>query len=118
MKHVICRFAALLVAISVYATAAAAHAHLDHASPPVGSTVGSSPGQVTLYFTENLEPKFSGAEVHSASGGRVDKGSHASGNTLTVSVGGLTPGSYTVNWHVLSVDTHKTQGSFSFRVGK
>ena len=33
-------------------TAAEAHAMLDHASPAVGSTVGSSPGQVTLYFTQ------------------------------------------------------------------
>jgi methionine-rich copper-binding protein CopC len=95
-----------------------AHAQLDHASPAVGSTVGSSPGQVTLVFTQNLEPKFSGAEVHNSAGARVSGGSSASGNTLHVSVKSLSPGSYTVNWHVLSVDTHKTQGSFSFRVGK
>ena len=36
-----------------------AHAMLDHANPAVGSTVDSSPGQVTLTFTQALEPKFS-----------------------------------------------------------
>jgi methionine-rich copper-binding protein CopC len=29
----------------------------------------------------------------------------------------LPPGTYKVNWHVLSVDIHKTQGSYSFSVG-
>jgi methionine-rich copper-binding protein CopC len=28
----------------------------------------------------------------------------------------LKPGSYTVTWHVLSVDTHRTEGSYSFTV--
>jgi methionine-rich copper-binding protein CopC len=109
--------AALLVA-SAASTSVQAHARLDHASPAVGSTVGSSPGQVTLHFTEGLEPKFSGAEVHNSAGARVDTGHSASGNTLSVNLKGLSPGTYTVSWHVLSVDTHKTQGSFNFRVGK
>ncbi len=93
-------------------TIAQAHAFLDHASPAVGSTIATSPGQVMLYFTEQLEPKFSGAEVHSAGGGRVDHGTSVSGNVMRLSVGSLTPGSYSVTWHALSVDTHKTQGSF------
>jgi methionine-rich copper-binding protein CopC len=107
----------LLLSILGYATMAQAHAMLDHASPAVGSTVASSPGQVTLYFTEQLEPKFSGAEVRNSSGARVDQGKSISGNVMRLGVRALPPGSYSVTWHVLSVDTHKTQGSFSFRVG-
>jgi methionine-rich copper-binding protein CopC len=99
------------------ATAAQAHAQLDHAVPAVGSTVASSPGQVTLYFTESLEPKFSGGEVRNASGTRVDRGASVSGKVMRISIGALPPGSYSVQWHVLSVDTHKTQGSFSFQIG-
>jgi methionine-rich copper-binding protein CopC len=95
-----------------------AHAMLDHASPAVGGTVGTSPGQVTLYFTQALEPKFSGGEVRNATGARVDHGKSVSGNTMRLNVGSLPPGSYGVTWHVLSVDTHTTQGSFSFHVGK
>ena len=108
----------LFMAVVGLSTAAEAHAMLDHASPAVGSTVAASPAQVTLYFTEQLEPKFSGAEVHSAGGGRVDHGTSVSGNVMHVNVGSLASGSYSVTWHALSVDTHKTQGSFSFRVGK
>jgi methionine-rich copper-binding protein CopC len=114
-----CNFRTVMVALALICCAAPveAHAMLDHASPAVGSTVGSSLGQVTLYFTQALEPKFSGAEVRSASGARVDKGKNISGNVMRLSVGALPPGAYSVTWHVLSVDTHTTQGSFSFHVG-
>jgi copper resistance protein C len=106
-----------LVLPLVIASAAEAHAMLDHASPAVGSTVARSPGQVTLTFTQQLEPKFSGAEVRSASGARVDQGKSVSGNVMRIRVKALAPGTYRVNWHALSVDTHTTQGSFNFRVG-
>ena len=109
----------VLFLVSVgFATTLQAHAMLDHASPPVGGTVGSSPGQVTLYFTQQLEPKFSGAEVRNASGARVDRGKSISGNVMRIGVGSLPVGAYTVTWHVLSVDTHTTQGSFNFHVGR
>ena len=111
-------FVALFLMIVGSATPVQAHAMLDHATPAVGSTVGSSPSQVTLYFTQALEPKFSGAEVRNAAGGRVDHGKSVSGNVMRLSVGSLSPGSYSVTWHVLSVDTHTTQGSFSFHVGR
>ena len=90
---------------------------LDHASPAVGSTVATAPARVTLTFTEPLEGAFSGATVSNASGQRVDTGARASGTTLQISLKPLPPGTYKVNWHVMSVDTHKTQGSFGFSVG-
>ena len=45
----------------IFATAgsAFAHAHLDHASPAVGSTVAQAPKEVVLWFTNQLEPAFS-----------------------------------------------------------
>jgi methionine-rich copper-binding protein CopC len=30
----------------------------------------------------------------------------------------LSAGTYRVRWHVLSVDTHTTEGSFTFQVGQ
>lgn len=110
--------ASVLLALTAGAAIAEAHAALDHASPAVGSSVSSSPERLTLYFTESLEPKFSGAEVRNSIGDRVGGGSNASGNTLQVSVKNLSPGAYTVNWHALSVDTHMTRGHFGFHVGK
>jgi methionine-rich copper-binding protein CopC len=95
-----------------------AHAFLDHASPLVGSTVASAPREVALTFTQNLEAAFSSVEVTGPNGARVDAGKpQISGNTMHVGLKAAGPGTYRVRWHALSVDTHKTEGSFSFRVG-
>ena len=98
--------------------AASAHAFLDHANPRVGSTVRTAPREVTLWFSQKLEPSFSSAQVTDGSGARVDQGARAEGMELHVSVKPLPPGTYRVRWKVLSVDTHTTQGSFTFRVGQ
>jgi methionine-rich copper-binding protein CopC len=95
-----------------------AHAFLDHASPLVGSTVGSAPHEVSLTFTQSLEPAFSSVQVTDAKGARVDTGkAQVSGTTMRIGLKSIGPGTYRVHWQVLSVDTHKTQGSFSFQVG-
>jgi len=97
---------------------ACAHAFLDHASPLVGSSVPTAPREVTLWFTQNLEPAFSTMQVTDANSARVDQGNaQISSNTMRIALKALTPGSYKVRWHVLSVDTHKTEGAFSFHVG-
>jgi copper resistance protein C len=98
--------------------AARAHAFLDHASPLVGSTTPAAPHEVSLWFTQNLEPAFSAVEVADANGARVDQGKpQISGNIMRIGLKPLASGSYRVHWHVLSVDTHRTEGSFSFHVG-
>ncbi len=100
------------------ANAAYAHAMLDHASPPVGGTVSAPPREVSLTFTQTLEGLYSSIQVTDATGTRVDTGkSQVSGNTMRVGLKGLRPGSYHVRWHALSVDTHRTEGSFAFHVG-
>ena len=97
--------------------AAQAHARLDHASPRVGSTVAAAPKELSMWFTEKLEPAFSTAEVRNAQGAVQSGKAHADGTVLHVPLQSLSPGTYTVNWRVLSVDTHRTQGSFTFTVG-
>jgi copper resistance protein C len=104
--------------IAFGSAAAHAHAALDHANPPVGSTVASAPREVALTFTDNLEAAFSFVQVTDASGARVDQGKpEISGNTMRVGLKSLPQGTYRVRWRVLSVDTHKTEGSFTFTVG-
>jgi methionine-rich copper-binding protein CopC len=96
-----------------------AHAFLDHASPPVGSEVSGSPAAVDLTYTEPVEPLFSTIQVTDAGGARVDQGAPAAkdgGRILSVALKPLAPGVYAVEWHVTSVDTHKTEGHFSFTV--
>ena len=107
-----------LLANAFGSVAAHAHAMLDRASPSVGSTVASAPREVSLTFTQNLESAFSSVQVTGANGARVDQGKpQISGNTMRVSLKSLSPGAYRVRWQALSVDTHKTEGSFTFTVG-
>jgi copper resistance protein C len=117
---VITRITTVMAALGCLASSEAyAHAFLDHAEPRVGSTVQTAPRELSLSFTQDLEPAFSGAEVHDASGARVDQGkARISGSTMHLGLKALGPGTYKVNWHALSVDTHTTQRSFSFRVGQ
>lgn len=102
------------------AVGAGAHAFLDRADPRVGSTVRTPPAEVRLWFTESLEPAFSSIQVVNAAGQRVDKGDSrvdpSNLKLLRISVAPLPPGTYKVIWRVLSVDTHVTQGDFTFRV--
>ena len=101
-------------------TAGFAHAHafLDHAEPRVGSKVAAAPTEVVLFFNQNLEAAFSSIEVSDANGARVDQGKpRISASTMRVGVKALPPGTYRVRWQVLSVDTHTTEGNFSFTVG-
>jgi hypothetical protein len=107
-----------LLLVALEGGVAHAHAFLDHASPLVGGTVRSAPREVTLTFTQSLEAAFSSVQVTDSSGARVDQGNaKVTGTTMRIGLKALKPGSYRVRWHALSVDTHKTEGSFTFTVG-
>lgn len=115
------RAAFLLAAVLALAPVTAlAHAHLDRAKPAAGSTV-AAPTEVSLWFTEAIEAKFSSIVVQDAKGTAMQTGKAevAADNTanLKIKVKPLPPGVYKVMWKVLSVDTHRTQGSFTFTVG-
>jgi copper resistance protein C len=109
-----------VLAAGAGATVAVAHAFLDRAEPRVGSTVKTAPSEVRLHFTERLEPAYSTAQVVTESGQRVDRGDprvdEADPTLLRISIAAPAPGKYKVIWRVLSVDTHVTEGDFTFRV--
>ena len=98
-----------------------AHAFLTGSSPPVGSDVPVAPAELTLRFTEPVEPLFCSVELTTPTGDavKIPKPQVQSGNpqALIVSLPHLGPGIYTVVWHVTSVDTHKTEGKYQFTVG-
>ena len=102
------------------AAVAGAHAFLERADPRVGSTVKTPPAQVRLWFTQPLEPAFSTVRVLDGAGRQVDKQDvtvdPSKPDLLTVSMPSLKPGTYKVIWRVLSVDTHVTEGDFTFTV--
>jgi copper resistance protein C len=107
------------VLLLLFTSAAYAHAMLERAEPRVGNKVASPPREVTLWFTQKLETAFSTITVTNAAGERVDSGkTRVSGNQMSIAIRGGGAGTYRVNWHVLSVDTHRTDGSFTFQVGQ
>lgn len=107
------------VALLLVGSTADAHAFLEEADPRVGSTVHEVPREVTLRFTQDLEPAFSTVIITDAAGARVDGGKpNFDGNIIRVPLREIGAGKYRVTWRVLSVDTHPTEGSFSFVVDK
>ncbi len=115
MKHII-----LLLIFVAGSARLEAHAFLQRAEPAVGSTVQTSPSEVRIRFTENIELAVSSIQVFDGSGKEVDKrdlhldsSDHA---LLRVSLPPLSAGTYRVAWRVVSLDTHVTSGSFTFRV--
>jgi methionine-rich copper-binding protein CopC len=108
------------LAAGLLQSTARAHAFLDRASPRVGSEVSKPPTEVHLWLTQEIEPAFSAIQVFDADGRQIDnKDSHVdSGNKaeLIVSLQRIGPGTYKVVWHVVSIDTHRTNGDFKFTV--
>ncbi|ENU7738107.1 copper homeostasis periplasmic binding protein CopC [Salmonella enterica] len=110
-----------LLLSSFFTTQAQAHAHLKSAEPAAGSTVESAPGHLMLHFTEALEPTFSAADVTDSQGNTVKMEKamvdDADKSVLIVPLEDVLPsGKYTVNWHVVAVDGHKTKGDYTFTV--
>jgi methionine-rich copper-binding protein CopC len=119
MKWLLQRFALLLLA-AWPASPAGAHAVLDYAVPAARSTVRASPKELVLKFSQRLEPSFSSIKVLDAGGKQVDRGDSrvddADRASLRVTLPPLSRGRYRVVWRVLSIDTHVSQGDFTFDV--
>jgi len=112
--------ASLIVAMLGAPAAVRAHAFLDHSDPAVGSTVPKAPGVLHIWFSQELEPAFSWIQITDKSGAAVNDGpatvDPANKQEMNIKLKPLQPGSYTVKWHALSVDTHTTEGDFTFEV--
>jgi copper resistance protein C len=118
MRHLLAIALLILAAVAVPGEARA-HSGLARSTPAAGSAV-KAPTEVVLTFTEKLEPAFSSIEVRDAQGAAMHDGKAsavpAQPTQIRVALKPLTPGTYTVIWRILSVDTHRSQGSFTFRV--
>ena len=112
------RNALLLVAL-LASQEAQAHAFLVKSNPAVGAVM-ARPGTLSLEFTEPIELAFSGADLLNASGTRItmEQFRFADGGhkVLVAALPVLAPGAYHVRWHVVSTDTHRTEGDFTFTV--
>lgn len=97
-----------------------AHAHLNQQVPAADSVV-TAPQALTLNFSEGIEPGFSGVVVTDAQKQVIKTGTSTRDEKnkaqLTVPLEQtLAAGTYQVDWHVVSVDGHKTKGSYHFSV--
>lgn len=115
------RYAFIFLVSTLVAPAAWAHAHLTHQYPAANAAVEAALQVITLNFSEGIEPGFSGVTLTGAKQ-EIIKTQKAKRNEqdekqLIVPLDQpMTPGTYTVDWHVVSVDGHKTKGQYTFSV--
>lgn len=118
---------AVAMAASVFsATAALAHPKLNSATPAADSVV-TAPTRIQLVFSETLVAQFSAIDLTMTempgmkmgpmkiSGVKATVG--ADGKTLVATLAKpLSVGTYKLDYHVVSADTHRIQGSYTFKV--
>jgi|SRR6516162_521084 methionine-rich copper-binding protein CopC len=109
----------LLALIAGVTAAASAHSFPEQETPPAGATLAEPPAQVTIKYDAPIEKLFASLEVLNSAGQNEAVGEpqvSPDGWKLSVPVNKLQPGEYTVQWRVVCIDTHHTQGSYSFTV--
>ena len=112
---------ALLALFALTPARVAAHANLAESDPAANSVLDAPPERVVIRFTEPLEAALSEIRVLDSDGERVDLGDNALDpgdlTVMSVSVGALDNGTYTVAWtNVSTVDGHRVRGAFLFSV--
>ena len=119
-------FAVAMAASVLTATAAQAHPKLNSATPAANAVV-AAPTRIQLVLSEALVAQFSGIDLTMTempgmkmgpmkiNGVKATVG--ADGKTLVATLAKpLAVGTYKVDYHVVSTDTHRIQGSYTFRV--
>jgi len=121
------RFGLVAATAALFAAApAVAHPKLLSATPAPNSAV-ASPARLQLTFSETLVSNFSGVELvmtdmpgmkmSSPMRMTVSTALAADGKTVVVTLAkALARGGYKLDWHVVSTDTHRVQGSYAFKV--
>ncbi|MEU6193787.1 copper resistance protein CopC [Streptomyces sp. NPDC047061] len=114
-----------LIAALLLASAgpASAHAALRGSDPADGAVLKSSPGSVTLTFTESVGLLDDSFRVYDPTNHRVDTGEpdHGPAGSDTARITfpkKLGTGTYTVAWRIVSADSHPVSGALTFSVGK
>ncbi len=101
---------------------ALAHAALLASTPRDGQIVQTSPGEITMEFSEPLEEGLFNLKLFDGNGRQIAlaKPQLAAGDAaqMRAKLPALPNGTYTVAWSVVSEDGHPVSGSFSFSVGR
>jgi methionine-rich copper-binding protein CopC len=98
---------------------ASAHSFPERETPSAGQKVASPPLEVVIKFDAPIEKLFAKLEVDGADGTNEGAGAPQVSNDglrLSVKLLALKPGEYTVKWAVVGIDTHHTEGSYTFSI--
>jgi methionine-rich copper-binding protein CopC len=111
--------AVAICAVTLSAVPAFAHAHPVTMNPAPDATV-SAPTEISIVFSEELEPKFSSLKLADSNGNIVSKEASVvdpkNAKHMTLALPKLAPGVYTVQWMSSALDGHKMARSYSFTV--
>ncbi|MBE2270124.1 MAG: copper resistance protein CopC/CopD, partial [Anaerolinea sp.] len=111
----------LVLLLFAFSGSVSAHSNLYRADPPPNAELTVAPELIHLYFTEALEPEFSGITLLREDGTTVETPPATVENftEMTLVPGDLPDGLYTVSWRALSsVDGHQTRGIYAFAIGQ
>ncbi len=113
------RKAASACILALAAVPAFAHSHPVTMNPAPDSIV-AAPAELSVEFSEGLEPKFSSLKLLDANGSVVSKASSVldpkDNKHMTLALPHLAPGVYTVEWMSSSLDGHRMSRKYSFTV--
>jgi copper resistance protein C len=110
---------AALAIVMANAIVVSAHSFPETEIPSAGQTVSTAPAEVTINFDAPIEKLFAKLEVTGADGTNEAVGAPQisdDARRMSVKVSSLKPGDYTVKWAVVGIDTHHTEGSYTFTV--
>jgi copper transport protein len=115
---------ALVVAFAALAAPASAFAHaaLLHTVPQASVTVNHPPKQVSMTFSEAVEPRFATVSVTDPQANQQTSGAPRRSATdpdtlVTPLKTNMAQGWYLVYWRVISADGHPVKGAFLFSIG-
>jgi methionine-rich copper-binding protein CopC len=92
---------------------------LLESAPAAGATLSSLPDTLMLRFNNRIEKPLSRVSLVDAAGVKrslVLKADAGSADRLVAGLPPLTPGTWRVEWQVLSTDGHVVAGRFEFKV--
>ena len=114
-------FLAFLTAATVaFAPRAPVHATLVSSEPAANSRLTASPARVRLVYSEPVEGRLARVSLVPTSGTLIVLRAAADPRdvrAVIAPVESLAPGSYRVEWRVVSADGHPVDGKFMFSVG-
>jgi methionine-rich copper-binding protein CopC len=102
------------LALVAFGVTANAHAHLQKSSPAEGSVITTSPPNLVLNFSEAAKLTALSIQKGSEPEQKLKPPSITAAQQISVPLPALTPGTYSVNWRVVSDDGHIVAGVLHF----